>query len=239
MEQREIEVLPSSEALFGRGAEEFLRLAKAAASERGVFSVVLSGGSTPKGLFQLLASTEPFRSEVPWSQIHFFWADERHVAPDHSDSNFRMAWESLFSKVPVSPENLHRIRGEMPDAREAAAQYETDLRRFFNLAEDFPHFDLVLLGMGADGHTASLFPGSEALQECGRWVVGNWVEKFKAWRITLTIPVFNNAETVIFLVSGADKGEALRAVLAEEAALPAQLIRPVDGRLLWLVDQPV
>ena len=238
---KDIEVLPNPGALYSRAAQEFLSRANAAVKERGVFSVVLSGGSTPKGLFELLAGEETFRSEIPWTQSHFFWVDERHVPPDHPDSNFRLAWETLLSKVPVPADNIHRISSELPDAHEAAERYESTLRNFFQLASgEFPRFDLILLGMGADGHTASLFPGTEALQECRRSVAANWVERLHTWRITLTLPVLNNAACILFLVSGLEKAQTLREIFSNKTtSYPAQLVNPTRGRLLWLVDQLV
>jgi 6-phosphogluconolactonase len=237
----QIEVLSNPDALFHSAAEEFLTEAKTAVNDRKLFTVALSGGSTPKGLFHLLASTEPFRSGMPWAQTHFFWSDERHVSPRDPESNYRMAWENLLSKVPVPAENIHRILSEIPDARQAAGQYEETLRHFFHLAEgQFPRFDLILLGMGADGHTASLFPDTDALQECKGLVAANWVEKLHTWRITLTLPVLNNAASIIFLVSGPDKAQTLRAVFSgQRTAYPAHLVNPTQGRVLWLVDQPV
>ncbi|MFQ5694229.1 MAG: 6-phosphogluconolactonase, partial [Nitrospinota bacterium] len=169
------------------------------------------------------------------------WGDERHVPPAHPDSNYRMAHEAMLSKVSVPPGNVHRVRAENPDAGKAAQAYERELRGFFQTgAEERPRFDLVLLGMGPDGHTASLFPGTEALREEGRLVAAPWVGKFGAFRITLTPPVLNNAACVIFLVSGGGKAEALRTVLRgdpQPERCPAQIVRPENGRLLWLVDR--
>ncbi|HYL79732.1 MAG TPA: 6-phosphogluconolactonase, partial [Candidatus Acidoferrum sp.] len=207
------------------------------------FTVALSGGSTPKALFRLLAGEGDgsFRGRVPWNRAQVFWGDERHVPPDHPDSNYRMTYDTLLSRVPVPPENIHRIRTEDPDADKVAESYERTLRSVFRLAEgQLPRFDLVLLGMGPDGHTASLFPGTPALHERKRLVVGQWVEKLQTHRITLTPPVLNNAALVVFLVSGAEKAETLRAVLLGEyqpERFPAQLVRPTGGRLLWLVDR--
>ena len=179
--------------------------------------------------------------QLAWDKIHFFWGDERHVPPEHPDSNYRMAKEAMVKKVPIPPENVHRIKSENPNAHQAAEEYEEMLRAFFRLkAGEFPCFALVLLGMGSDGHAASLFPGTEALQEQRHLVVANWVEKFQAYRITMTMPVFNHATFVLFLVSGEEKAETLRLVLEGEGQkdlFPAQLIRPSEGRLLWLVDQ--
>ena len=174
--------------------------------------------------------------------VQVFWGDERHLPPEHPESNYRMANEALVSRVPMPPGNVHRIRGEEQDAGKAAASYEQTLREFFRLQGDqLPRFDLILLGMGADGHTASLFPGTPAIREQRRLVLAQWVEKLRSSRITLTPPVLSNAASVIFLVSGEEKAEALRAVIEGEYQpnrFPAQIVRPAHGRLLWLVDGP-
>lgn len=239
----EIRILADAEALTRAAAEEFVGRAEESVRDTGAFTVALSGGSTPKALFRLLAGEldGAFRRRVPWGSVQVFWGDERHVPPDHPDSNYRMTYDTLLSRVPIPPENIHRIQGEDPDAEKAAEAYEQALGRIFRVAEgQLPRFDLILLGMGPDGHTASLFPGTPALQERKRLVVAQWVEKLQTHRITLTAPVLNNAALVVFLVSGAEKAETLRAVLLGEyqpERLPAQLIRPTDGRLLWLVDR--
>jgi 6-phosphogluconolactonase len=178
---------------------------------------------------------------VAWDRVHFFFGDERHVPPDHPDSNYRMAYRALLSKIPAPSGNVHRFATELPDAGAAAEYAEYALRRFFALgAGEVPRFDLVLLGMGADGHTASLFPGSEALKETAKLAVAPWVEALEAKRLTLTLPVFNHAAEVLFLVSGANKAEALKEVLTgpfRPELYPAQAIRPSDGRLLFFVDR--
>ena len=176
--------------------------------------------------------------ELPWDRIHIFFGDERHVPPDHPDSNFRMASESLLSKVPIPENNVHRIRAEL-EADAAAKEYEQELRDFFHLTDhDWPRFDLIFLGIGEDGHTASLFPGSKALAEASRRVAANWVEKFQAFRITLTFPVLNHAAEVLFMVSGAGKAQILSEVLRPgNRKYPAQNVQPQNGQLLWLVDQ--
>ena len=237
----EIRVLEGLQQLGRAAALEFLRRARGSVREKGLFSAALSGGSTPRSLYSLLANDSSFRAEVPWEKTHFFWGDERHVPPEHPESNYRMAEEALLSKVPIPPENIHRIEAENADAQAAAEDYEAALRTFFRLkAGEFPRFDLVLMGMGADGHTASLFPGTEALRERNRLVVANWVATVQSHRITMTLPLLNRAAMVLFLVSGEEKAETLRRVLAGEERqnpLPAQLIRPTHGRLLWLVDR--
>jgi 6-phosphogluconolactonase len=237
----EVQIKADLNELGRAAASEFLQQAQRAVREKGIFSVALSGGSTPGSLYSLLADDPSFRTQLPWDKIHFFWGDERHVSPDHPESNYRMAYDAMLSKVPVPSENVHRIKAEGPDAQKVAGEYEETVRTFFRLrAGEFPRFDLVLLGMGADGHTASLFPGTEALDERRRLVVANWVEKFHTQRITMTLPVLNQAAFVLFLVSGGEKAETLRQVVAEEEPkdlFPSRLVRPTHGRLLWLVDR--
>lgn len=232
----ELRVLESSGALFQAAAAEFASLASEAIQSRGKFCVALSGGSTPRSLYSLLANQ--FGRSIPWQQTYFFFGDERHVPPDHPDSNYRMAREAMLSKVPVPAENVFRIHTE-EDAETAAREYEQTLCKFFDLqANEFPRFDLVLLGVGPDGHTASLFPGSAALNEMHRLVVADWVEKFKTYRITLTLPVLNRARCVMFLASGRDKASILHEVFENKNAnLPSQRVCPENGRLLWLIDR--
>ena len=232
-----VRVLTDPSAVFSAAAVEFLQRARTAIQGSGRFTVALSGGSTPKNLYSLLAT----QSDVPWDKIRFFFSDERHVPPDSPDSNFRMASESLFSKAPIPKENIYRVPAEIPDADTAAQSYEQTLRQFFQLEDDvLPRFDLILLGMGPDAHTASLFPGTAALHEDERLVAANWVEKFKTWRITFTYPVLNHAAAVLFMATGAEKQEALLQVLQgkpDPETYPAQGIQPTNGTLLWLVDQ--
>jgi 6-phosphogluconolactonase len=232
----EIRVLNTAADLFQAAAGEFATLASQAVQSHGRFTVALSGGSTPKTLYALLASGSV--PNIPWEKIFFFFGDERFVPPDHPDSNYHMARETgLFAKVPEG--NVFRVHAEDKDAIDAARDYEQTLRKFFGLRPgEFPRFDLVLLGLGPDGHTASLFPGSAALNEQRSLVVANWVDKFQTYRLTFTLPVLNRAACVMFLVSGADKASVVREVLENENAnLPSQKVHPVDGRLLWLVDQ--
>jgi 6-phosphogluconolactonase len=235
-----LRIFAQTEELYRAAADEFLRLAEDAVRIRGLFTVCLPGGSTPRRLYSLLANDPALKARIPWEAIHFFWGDERHVPPDDAESNFGAAREDMLSRVPVSAANLHRIRGEFAEASRAAADYEKLLREFFKLeAGQFPRFDLALLGLGADGHTASLFPGTAALQEQSRLVVSNWVDRLTTERITVTAPVLNNAANVIFLVQGEDKAQALKAVIDgpyQPDHLPAQMIRPADGSLLWLLD---
>jgi 6-phosphogluconolactonase len=235
----EIRKLTTPQELFAAAAEEVVRAAEEAVAARGRFTIALSGGSTPKSLFNLLATNA--RTTLPWDRMFFFWGDERHVPPTDAESNYRMADEAMLSKIPVAAGNVFRIATENPDAAAAADAYEQTLRKFFQLGPgEFPRFDLILLGMGPDGHTASLFPGTAALQEKSRLVVANWVEKLKASRITLTLPVLNAARCVAFLVSGTDKADALKAVLEGDAPgeqYPSKLVKPTDGKLIWLVDR--
>ena len=232
--QSEIRILKSSEALFEAAAVEFALQASEAVRARGRFTVALSGGSTPKSLYSLLA----VKPGIPWDKVCFFWGDERHVPTDSPESNYGMANEALLSKVPVRSENIFRIRGEEKNAEAAALKYEHDIKAFFHLSPgEFPRLDLILLGLGPDGHTASLFPETAALNEFDRLVVANWVPKFNTYRITLTFPVLNQAACVIFLVSGADKATIAHDVLENgDANLPSQRVRPTNGKLLWLLD---
>ena len=232
-----VQVFDDAEAVARGAAERFVELGQAAIDARGCFSVGLAGGSTPKRTYELLAS-EAYREQLNWSKVHIFFGDERCVPPDHSESNYRMANEALISRVSIPPPNVHRING-LGDAVANASLYEDELRTFFNAAS-WPRFDLVLLGMGDDGHTASLFPGTKALVEPRAWVVANWVEKFGAFRITLTAPAINHAANIAFLVTGATKAERLLEVLRgalDPEKLPSQLIQPLDGSLFWLVDK--
>jgi 6-phosphogluconolactonase len=222
-------------------AVEIRRLANRTPSATKPITIALSGGSTPRGLHALLATEPTFRDRLPWQHLHFFWGDERHVPPHDPQSNYRMADETLFSPASIPAENIHRVPAEEPDAALAAEKYEQELQAFFGLETgQLPRFDCILLGMGPDGHTASLFPGTAALRETTRLVAANWVEKLNTYRITLTVPVLNRAGLVVFLVSGAEKAEALKAVLQGEYRpdrFPAQLIRPDNGKLLWIVDR--
>jgi 6-phosphogluconolactonase len=225
--------------LFQAAAEEILRAADDAVAQRGRFTIALSGGSTPRNLYTLIAANAG--ASLPWDQMFFFWGDERHVPPDDPDSNYRMAKETLLSKAPIPPGNAFPIPAENPDAAAAAEAYEQTLRKFFDLAPgEFPRFDLILLGIGPDGHTASLFPDTVALQERSRLVVANWVEKLKTDRITLTLPVLNAARRVAFLVSGIDKAAALHEVLEGNGPAekyPSKLVQPSAGKLIWFVDR--
>ena len=223
--------------LFQGAAEEFSQRATTAIKDHGRFSVALSGGSTPKSLFALLAS-EKFPA-FPWDKTFLFWGDERYVPSDAPESNFRMTREALLSKAPIPAENVFRIKTEISPAEQAAADYEQTLKTFFNLKYgQQPRFDLTLNGVGQEGHTASLFPDSSALEEKTRLVVAPWIEKFKMFRISLTLPVFNNAACVLFLAAGKEKAAILQEVLENpDGQLPAQRIHPSRGELLWFIDR--
>lgn len=235
----EIRTLTTPQELFDAAAEEVVRAANEAVTQRGRFTLVLAGGSTPKNLYNLLATNA--RTTLPWDRMFFFEGDERHVPPTDPESNYRMAEEAMLSKIPVAAGNVFRIPAENPDASAAAQAYEQTLQRFFQLGPgQVPIFDLILLGMGPDGHTASLFPGTAALQEKTHLVVANWVDKLKTSRITLTLPVLNAARCVTFLVGGTDKATVLHTVLEEDVPgeqYPAKLVRPSDGKLIWLLDR--
>jgi len=237
---REIRILADGAAIAKRAAQEFVQAAAEAVRIKGSFNVALAGGSTPKALYSLLVNDPALRSQVPWDKIHLFFGDERHVAPDHPDSNYRMASETMISKSPLKPEQVTRIKGEYPDAEQAALEYEKALREYFKLkAGEYPRFDLVLAGMGNEGHTLSLFPGTKALHADRRIVVRNWIGKLYTERLTLAAPAASNAAHIIFMVTGVDKAPALKAVLEgpfEPEQLPAQLLQPQNGKLLWLVD---
>src|SRR5262245_18047330 len=226
----------STSTMADTGAAVFVAVANEAIDARGVFRRALAGGSTPRDLYARLAA-EDRRGQLRWASVEFFFGDERHVPTDHKDSNFRMAQESLLRPLGIEPDRVWRMKGEYPDAARAADEYERDLRQVFG--SRLPRFDLLLLGMGADAHTASLFPGTGALKEEIRWVAANRVDALHTDRITLTAPVLTSAAEVMFLVRGADKAEALHRVIDgpyEPERYPAQLIRPRDGRLRWLVD---
>ena len=235
-----MQILEDPDALARRAAELILRQARESVSSRERFTVALAGGSTPKRLYQLLADrTQEFRNQMPWTQTHFFWTDERHVGPDHPESNYRMANDAMLSAVETSNANVHRVLAEKPSAQDAANDYSMQLIDFFQLGPgELPLFDFVLLGMGTDGHTASIFPESQALKETQELVSAPWVEKFDGYRITMTLPVLNNADAVVFLVSGEEKAEVLNEVLhGSPGRFPAQAVNPTKGSLTWLVDK--
>ena len=233
-------VQPDAASLAARAARHFVELTEQAVAARGRARIAISGGSTPKATFQLLGDpAQPWRQRMPWDRIELYWVDERCVLPDHPDSNYRMTREALLDHVPLRPEQIHRMEGEL-DPEEAAARYESELRNTFRLeGAETPSFDLIALGMGPDGHTASLFPHSAAIHELGRLSVANHVANKDAWRITLTWPVINHARSVFFLIAGADKAAVLKEVLTgprDVERLPSQLIRPAGGILTLILD---
>lgn len=242
-----LHIVPSAEALAELAAKAVVFTAQKALERRGVFHWALSGGSTPRALYARLAQA-PLASQVPWEHVHVWWGDERNVPADHAESNYRMAHEALLAHVPIPQAHVHRVHTEL-GAEQAADHYEAELRAVFGLdkgpSEQAPHeaarprFDLILLGMGDDGHTASLFPRTAALHEQTRWVVANPVPQLNTTRITFTYPLINAADTVIFLVSGTSKAAALQRVLLgawQPEDLPAQGVAPFTGKLMWMVD---
>jgi 6-phosphogluconolactonase len=234
-------VAPDTDALAARAAQHFVEGAEAAVAARGRARIAISGGSTPRAAFKLLADpAQPWLKRMPWDKLELFWVDERCVPPDHPDSNYRMTREAMLDHVPLPPGQVHRMEGELePDA--AASRYESLLRNAFRLeGAETPRFDLIALGMGPDGHTASLFPHTAALSEIGRLAVANHVQNKDAWRITLTWPVINQGASVFFLIGGADKADILHQVFTgprDTERLPSQLIRPAGGILTLLLDK--
>jgi 6-phosphogluconolactonase len=230
-----VQVLASPEAVAAAAADRFVTSAAEAIEGRGVFRVALCGGSTPRLVYPLLV-VPPRVDVVDWRRVEFFWGDERCVPPDHPDSNFGLAYQALLSHLPaVRPEAVHRMVAEGPDYAAGALAYEAELRLAFGThGDEAPVFDLIWLGMGDDGHTASLFPDSRGLEVTDRWVWANWSPTIDAWRMTLTLPVLNAAREVLFVVTGAGKAEALRRVLDGDQELPAA--RVVAPHTDWIVD---
>jgi 6-phosphogluconolactonase len=228
-------------ALARRTAQYFSEMVSEAVADQNVARIAVSGGSTPKAAFQLLAdSNEPWRSRMPWDKLDLYFVDERTVPPDHPDSNYRMTREALLDHVPLPCSQVHRIPGEL-DPEVAAAQYEAELRNSFRLeGAESPRFDLISLGMGPDGHCASLFPHTKAIHEMSRLVTANEVPQLNTWRITLTWPVINHARSVFFLIAGGDKAERVREVFMgprDPERLPSQLIWPASGILTLFLDK--
>lgn len=231
----EILVVPDQEDLAQRAAQRLAGLTQEAVESRGRFSLALSGGSTPGTLYRLLAR-DPYRGQIPWEGVHLFWGDERCVPPDDPGSNFWLVNETLIADVPIPPENVHRVRGEL-EPEMAARGYERVLQDYF--CGRRTRFDLVLLGLGSDGHTASLFPGSAALGETERlaMAVQAHYEDRPAHRVTLTLPAINSARQVLFLVAGSAKANIVETVLEDPGRdMPAQQIQPTAGQLTWMLD---
>ena len=236
MAERDIILCRDLVELSRKTAERFIQLARELVEASGRMTVAFSGGSTPKHLYSLLASPD-YKNRIPWNNVEVFWGDERCVPPDHSESNFRMAQEALLSRIQIPPGNIHRMRGEgQPQA--AAAEYEKELQKFFGFNYGgLPRFDLILLGIGEDGHTASLFPGSDALNETEHLVVAPFVEKLNSYRLTLSLPVLNNAAHVWFLVAGSSKAGAVKQAFSSSSDLPAAKVQPVNGKLTWFITR--
>lgn len=239
MSEPRVQVVPDAETLARAAADRVTEIARAAIEAQGRVTIALSGGSTPRALFRLL-SQEPWREWIDWERLYVFWGDERTVPPDDPESNYRMAHEELLARVPIPAGQIHRMRGE-DDPSEAARSYEAVLREVFALAPGaWPRFDLILLGIGADGHTASLFPGTAALHETERLVVANEVPQLSTTRLTLTAPVITAAAQVLVLAAGADKADAVRRAIAGPRDLeetPSQLLRDARGEVTWLLDE--
>jgi len=234
-------VEPDAAALARRAAQYFVEMVDEAVGGRGRARVAISGGSTPKAAFELLGDpAEPWRGRMQWDRLELYWVDERCVPPDDQQSNYRMTRETLLDRTPLRPEQIHRMEGEL-EPEVAAARYESELRNSFRLeGAELPRFDLISLGMGPDGHTASLFPHTEGLHEMSPLVTANHVPQMDSWRITLTWPVINRASSVFFLISGADKAQILKQVLTgprDVERLPSQLIRPASGILTLILDK--
>jgi len=235
--ERNVQILSDLEAISREAATLFVNVSRNSIAARKKFAAAISGGSTPRRLYTLLGSF-PYRDQVDWYKVHFFWADERCVPKEDETSNFKNAFDRLLSKVPIPDGQIHRIKGE-EDPEKAARDYETDIREFFGVS-GLPVFDLILLGMGEDGHTASLFPGSKSLEETARLVVPVYTEKPNQNRVTLTLAVLNNAAQLLFLVAGSSKTTVLSEILSDgekKREFPAGRIRPVQGKVTWLIDR--
>ncbi len=235
-----VRVLADADTVARAAAGELVRISRKVQSKGRNLRLALSGGSTPKRTYELLAEA-PFRDMIDWRRVHVFFGDERCVPPDHEDSNYRMAREALLSKVPLAPHRVHRMEGDRADLDAAAVDYQAEIARAFDVprAAAPPSFDVVLLGLGPDGHTASLFPGTTALRERKRWVVPNFVPQFDSYRMTVTYPLIDRAGQVIFLTAGDEKASILAEVLEgapDPERLPAQRVRPAKGVLMWIVD---
>jgi len=238
-----IRQMTDTKSLYLAAAEQVCRVGQLAIDTTGRFSLVLSGGTTPRPLYELLASP-PFSANLDWKKVEFFWGDERVVAPDDPKSNFRMAREAMLDKLKIPPAHIHRIRTEEPDLDRAARAYEREIEHVLGevagVGRRPPHFNLFLLGMGADGHTASIFPGTDALEETERWVIPVDVPSLGVKRITMTPPLINSAHFIIFIVTGASKADVMADVLQgprDPRRCPAQLIHPLTGEVMWFADR--
>ncbi len=233
----EIHVCSDLEALSHKATAIFVDISRKCIALKGRFAVAVSGGSTPRKLYTLLSSNR-YREKVDWRSINFFWVDERCIPKEHKDSNFRLVFETLLSKLPIPDDNIHRIKGE-EEPEKGAKQYEDDLREFFG-KNALPVFDLIILGVGEDGHTASLFPGSRSLEETNKLAVPVYLERPKRHRVTLTLPIINNSTHILFLVTGHSKAGIVHEILEEgdkRELYPAGLVSPVRGTITWLIDK--
>jgi len=241
MSETRIQIFPGLEELSHAAAARFTALARERAQQGKVFSAALSGGTTPRTFLEILATPE-FSQRIPWESVHLFQVDERCVPPNHLQSNYRMIHGSLLLPVPGAAANFHRMQAEQEDRDAASAEYAAEIEKILLPAEgSAPRFDLIFLGLGGDGHTASLFPGSTAIAESGRWVCPNYVEKLQMHRLTLTYPVLNAAGEIVFLVSGSGKAEIVRRVLdgpRNPGSYPAQGVQPAEGSVTWYLDGP-
>ncbi len=237
---KNVTICKNSEALGKSAASYFAQLAEESVTRKGRFSVVLAGGNTPRSLYEALGKA-PIRSEVPWGGVLIFWGDERLVPPDHPDSNFRMANEIFLSKVPIPDENIFAMPMKEKDPKLAAERYEDAIWDCLDPDEyEIPQFDLILLGIGADGHTASLFPDSSAVDEKEAWVVSTYVKQLDKIRLTLTLPILNQAKNIVFLASGKEKAPIIKTLLSSEpenTPCPAALIKPLSGNRTFFIDE--
>lgn len=236
-QSKHVEIYPDADTLSHKAAEYIVRIANESTSTYGRFTIALSGGSTPKKTYALLAS-EPYRSQIDWIRVEVFWSDERCVPPDNEESNYHMAEEVLLSKVPIPQSQVHRVPADQPDREVASEAYSLEMKRIFENNE-LPRFDLIQLGMGPEGHTASLFPHQASLQEGNRLVIPVAVPKPPPLRLTFTPPLLNAARHVLFLVTGSEKADAVHAVLEGEYdpdEYPAQIVRAPDGEVSWMLD---
>ena len=229
-----IKIFESEDGLSRNAAVDIASLLNEFIKKRGTGSIVLSGGNTPRNIYQYLGNN--FSEKVDWNKVYFFWGDERCVAPEDDDSNYKSAKINLLSKISVPEKNVFRIAGELKP-KDASEDYEKKLRKFF-FGEKLPSFDIVLLGIGSDGHTASLFPKGKALKIEDKWVAEDYIEKLKSWRVTMTIPVLNNSKNILFIASGKDKSNIVSIILSDgDSDLPAKLIKPVSGKVFYYLDK--
>ena len=232
---KNIHVYSNKEKLVAETTERVIDSIEKAIQKNGLCNVALAGGNTPGGVYSMLA-TNPYQGRVDWGRLHFFWGDERMVPPEHQDSNFRMVQKTLLDHIKIPDVNVHRIRGEIAP-EQAAEEYASLLNDHFKA--DLPEFDIILLGLGEDGHTASLFPETDAVEECEKHVVAVFVSKLSTWRVTLTLPVLNAAREILFLVSGKSKSEIVQRIMSIKQPakeLPATMVNPQNGELHWMLD---